>query len=139
MSEELQVQRKQIYNPAWEEFVDEELPTVSVKDAHRLSGVGHPGSALVRKTLSGGTVMRLTYLRVAAGAETEFFLRDRDGTFDYPYLEAAGAEVLLGAPNEPIHVVKGSFVMGLQGSYASGTRIAAYEGIVRFRGTETRA
>ena len=139
MSEELQVQRKQIYDASWEEFVDEELPTVSVKDAHRVSGVGHPGSALVRKTLSGGTVMRLTYLRVAAGAETEFFLCDRDGTFDYPFLEAAGDEVLQGAANAPVHVVKGSFVMGVYGSYASGTRIAAYEGIVRFRGTETRA
>ena len=138
MSEELQVQRGQIYDPAWEEFVDEELPTVTVKDALQVSGVAHPGSAIVRKTLTGGTVMRLTYVRIAANAETVFFLRDRDGTFDYPYLEAAGAEVTQGAPNAPIHVVKGSFVMGFHGSYASGTRIGAYEGIVRFQGTETR-
>ena len=135
----MEVQRKKIYDPAFEEFVDEELPTVSVKDAGRVSGIGHPGSAIVRKTLSGGTVMRLTYLRVAAGVTTEFFMRDRGGTFDYPYLEAAGAEVTLGAPDAPIHVVKGSFVIGFQGSYASGTRIAAYEGVVRFQGTETRA
>ena len=134
----MEVQRKKIYDPAFEQFVDEELPTVSVKDALRVSGVAHPGSALVRKTLSGGTVMRLTYLRLAGGAETEFFMRDRGGTFDYPYLEAAGAEVTLGAPDAPIHVVKGSFVIGFEGSYASGTRIAAYEGVVRFQGTETR-
>lgn len=135
----MQTYKKRIKDPAYEKYVDEELPTVTVKDALYVGGVGHPGSAIVRKTLSGGTVMRLTYLRVAADAETKFFLRDRDGTFDYPYLEAAGAEVLLGAPSAPIHVVKGTFAMGCQGSYASGTRWASYEGIVRFQGTETRA
>ena len=135
----MQVQRKKIYDPAFEQFVDEELPTVSVKDAARLAGTNPAGTTLLRKTLSGGTVMRVTHMRVGASAETEFFMQDRGGTFDYPYLEAAGAEVTLGAPEAPVHVVQGSFIMGLQGSYGSGTRVASYEGIVRFQGTETRA
>ena len=133
----MQVQRKKIYDPSFEEFVNEELPTVSIKDVKRLTGVIPAGTALLRRTFSGGTAMRLTYVAFRASAETEFFMRDREGTFDYPFLEAAGGEVWSGGPNEP-RVVEGSFVIGIQGSYASGTRVAAYEGFVRFQGTETR-
>ena len=140
MSEELQVQRMQIYDPAREEFLDEELPTVTVKGAGRATSV-QAGTALGSYTglEGGGTVMRLTYLRVAASKEAEFFLKDRDGTFDYPYLEAAGAEVTQGGPTTPIHVVKGTFEIGLQVLGTSGTFWCAYEGLVQFRGTETRA
>ena len=136
----MQAQRKKIYDPAFEEFVDEELPTVSVKGAGRTRGVGSGTEvALASYTgLGGGTVMRVTYLRVAAKEACEFYLKDRDGTFDYPYLEAAGAEVTLGAPYAPIHVVKGTFEIGLVNGGTQGTFIAAYEGIVRFQGTETR-
>ncbi len=133
----MEVQRKKIYDPAFEEFVDEELPTVSVKDAKRFTG-NTSGTVLLRRTMSGGTVMRLTYVAFRASGETEFYMSDRNGTFDYPYLEAAGAEIWSGGPDNP-RVVKGTFVMGILGSYASGTWTAAYEGIIRFQGTETRA
>lgn len=132
------VARKEIYDPSLAEFVDEELPTVSAKDAGYRGGSNPAGTALVRKTLSGGTVMRLTFMRVASDAAMKFFMYDRSGTFDYPYLQAAGAEVLLGQPNAPLHVVKGSFVIGVLGSYASGTKFAAYEGLIHYQGTETR-
>lgn len=135
----METQRKEIYDPAFEEFVDVELPTVSVKDAGRESDVA-AGTAIVSFTgLGGGTAMRLTYLRVAASTETEFFVKDRSGTIDYPYLEAKGDEVLLGAPDAPLHVVQGTFEIGLVNAGASGTFIAAFEGVVRFQGTETRA
>ena len=135
----MEIQRKEIYDPAFEEFVDEELPTVSVKAAGRAGDVA-AGTAVVSFTgLGGGTVMRLTYLRVAANAETEFFLKDRSGTIDYPYLESKGDEVLLGAPDAPIHVVQGTFAIGLVNAGVAGTFIAAFEGVVRFQGTETRA
>ena len=135
----MEVQRKKIYDPAFEEFVDEELPTVSVKGAGRVRNC-KAGTAIATYTgLGGGTVMRLTYLRVAADGAQEFFLKDRGGTFDYPYLEAAGAEVILGEPKAPIHVIKGTFEIGLVTAGTAGTFIAAYEGVVRFQGTETRA
>ena len=135
----MEVQRKKIYDPAFEEFVDEELPTVSVKGAGRARNC-KAGTAIVTYTgLGGGTVMRLTYLRVAADGAQEFYLKDRSGTFDYPYLEASGAEVTLGAPDAPIHTIKGTFEIGCARAGTAGTFIAAYEGIVRFQGTETRA
>ena len=136
----MEIQRKEIYDPAFEEFVDVELPTVSIKDAAR---VAHEdaGGTLLERTFSGGTVMRITFLRFTAGAAQEFFMQDRNGTFDYPYLEAAGVETMLGEPMAPIHVVEGTFKIGASGSFGgSGTFASvAYEGIVRFQGTETRA
>ena len=134
----MEAQRKKIYDPAFEQFVDEELPTVSVKGAGRVRNCKAGTAIATYIGLGGGTVMRLTYLRVAADGAQEFFLKDRGGTFDYPYIEAAGAEVTVGAPDAPIHVIKGTFEIGLVTAGTSGTFIAAYEGIVRFQGTETR-
>ena len=135
----MEVQRKKIYDPAFEEFVDEELPTVSVKGAGRERNVAADAAIASYTGLGGGTVMRLTYLRIAADGAQEFYLKDRSGTFDYPYLEAAGAEVTLGAPDAPIHLIKGTFEIGCSRAGTAGTFIASYEGVVRFQGTETRS
>lgn len=128
--------RNEIFDPSQQEYRPEELPTVTVKAAARVRNCA-AGTALLTKDLGAGTEMRLTFYRVSAGTPTEFFMRDRGGTFDYPFLESRGAEVGLGAPNEPIHVVRGTFVIGLQNAGTAGTFIVAYEGIVRHIGTET--
>jgi len=132
-------QRKEIYDPAFTDYVPEELPTVSVKGAGRARNVAADAAIATYTGLGGGTVMRLTYLRIAADGAQEFYMKDRDGTFDYPYLEAAGAEVTLGAPDAPIHIVKGTFEIGCSRVGTAGTFIASYEGMVRFQGTETRS
>lgn len=132
----VEVRRREIFDPSQQEYRREELPTVTVKDATRLRGCSAGGTLLV-KDLGAGTEMRLTFYRISAGTPTEFFMADRDGTFDCPFLEARGAEVGLGAPNEPIHVVRGTYSIGLINAGAAGTFIAAYEGIVRYQGTET--
>ena len=142
----MQVQRKKIYDPAFEQFVDEELPTVSVKDAGKFTVDGPAGAtALLTRTFSGGTAMRMTFLRVGADQpDKEIYLTDRQGTLDYIYLGTTGSELYretnLGAPDAPVHVVQGTFTI-TAGSVAAGTVnfYVAYEGIVRFQGTETRA
>jgi len=133
----VEIGRREIFDPSQQEYVKEELPTVSLKDAARATHCGTNGALITCSSLGGGTEMRLTFYRVSAGTPTEFFMRDRGGTFDYPLLEARGAEVGIGAPNEPLHIVRGTFEIGLLGSVGTGTFIVAYEGIVRYQGTET--
>jgi len=128
--------RKEIYDPSLQEYVDEELPTISVKAAVR-SRNSKAGTALITHALGIGTEMRLTFYRVSAGTPTEFFMRDRGGTFDFPILESRGAEAAFGGPLDPLHIVRGTFEMGLVASGTSGTFIVAYEGIVRHQGTDT--
>jgi len=132
----VELRRNEIFDPSKQEYVREELPTVSLKDAARVRNCA-AGTALITKDLGAGTEMRITFYRISAGTPTEFFMRDRSGTFDYPFLEARGAEVGLGAPKDPVHVVRGTFVIGLQNAGTAGTFIASYEGIVGYQGTET--
>jgi hypothetical protein len=132
----VEIRRREIFDPSQQVFVKEELPTITVKDAVRVRNWS-PGTALISKDLGAGTEMRITFYRVSAGTPTEFYMRDRGGTFDYPFLESPGAEAGISAPNEPLHVVRGTFEMGLINAGTVGTFIAAYEGIIRYQGTET--
>ena len=127
---------KKIFDPSTQKYVDEELPTRTVKAAVR-SRNSKAGTALITYALGGGTEMRLTFYRVSAGTPAEFFLRDRGGTFDFPFLEARGAEAAFGGASDPLHVIRGTFEMGLVNNGTAGTFIVAYEGIVRYSGTET--
>ena len=133
----VEVRRREIFDPSQQEYRPEELPTRSLKAAIRATHCGAGTALLTCSSLGAGTEMRLTFYRVSAGTPTEFYMKDRDGIFDYPFLEARGAEVAIGAPNEPIHIVRGTFEIGLVGSQTLSTFIAAYEGIVRYQGTET--
>ena len=134
----MQVHRKEIYDPSTTNYEREELPTITVKGYGREIHVG-AGSALATFTgLGGGTEMRLTHYRVSASTvPTEFYLSDRSGTFDIIYIESKGAEVAHAGPMDPLHVVRGTFEMGLLNTGTAGTFVASYEGIVRFNGTET--
>ena len=135
---ETHIQRKEVYNPSTTKYEREELPTVTVKGYGREIHVG-AGSALATFTgLGGGTEMRLTHYRVSSSTvPIEFYLRDRGGTFDIIYLETKGAEVAHAGPMDPLHVVRGTFEMGLLNVGTVGTFIASYEGVMRFSGTET--
>ena len=132
------IRRNQIYDPAWEEFVDEELPTLMISDARMDTGT-IDGSAIVQRTFGGGTVCRITHLRLSATTAHWFYAKDRTGTLDMMYLPAAGETETLGAPSAPIYAAKGTFKICAYGSYSSGTRMVSYAGVLRFQGTETRA
>jgi hypothetical protein len=132
------VQRKEVYDPSTTKYVDEELPTVTVKGYGREIHVG-AGSALATFSgLGGGTEMRLTFYRVSASTvPIEFYMRDRGGTFDVISIQTKGEEVAHAGPMDPLHVVRGTFEMGLLNTGTAGTFVASYEGVVRFSGTET--
>ena len=132
----VEIRRNEIFDPSQQRYVAEELPTRSLKEAVRARN-SKGGTALLTHALGGGTEMRLTFYRVSAGTPTEFFMRDRGGTFDFPFLEARGAEAAFGGPVDPLHVIRGTFEMGLVNSGTAGTFIVAYEGIVGYSGTET--
>lgn len=135
---EMHIHRKEIYDPSTTKYVDEELPTVTLKDAERVTRLNSGSALLTCAALGGGTEMRVTALRLtSATTSTEFYIRDRSGTFAYPYIASAGQEVSYGAQNEPLHVVRGTFEIGVVTTRGSANLSAAYEGIVRFSGTET--
>jgi len=141
---EREIERREIFDPYVQEFVKEELPTVTVKKAARWTGSRSEGTFVHYHvpgpgTISGdwrpGKVMRITRLAVGATQEAKFFVKDRAGTIDHPYLEAAGREVTLGAPTAPVCVVAGSFAVGI-GSVAAGTYWCSFEGVLPRFGTE---
>lgn len=127
MVEELHIKhfKKDLLLGGWKE---EEIPTDSIKKATRASALT-ADTNLSSHCIAGTSNMRLTYLRVSADQASEFRLTDRDGTVDYVYLEAAGAEVLQGGPNTPIHVLKGSFNVTPIHTISAGTFHVAWEGI----------
>lgn len=132
------VHRNEIYDPSTTNFEREELPTVTLKDAERATRLNSGSALLTCAALGGGTEMRLTSLRLtSATVSTEFFFCDRGGTFAYPYLASAGQEANYGAPNEPLHVVRGTFKIGVVTTRGTANLSASYEGIVRFKGTES--
>jgi len=133
----IETRRKEIFDPAWEEYVDEELPTMMIKEARMDTGTIN-GSALVQRTFGAGTVCRITHLRVNSSAAHWFYVKDRSGTIDFLYLQSAGEIESLGGPMDPIYSVQGTFKILSYGSYSAGTRTASFAGIIRFQGTETR-
>lgn len=128
-------------------LVDEEVPSETVKRSNRLA-TGSANTILgsfqgaVNKVWGNneGTqdkALRVTRFELFADRAVEFYAKDRNGTFSYPSLEAAGNRVLLGAPDEPVFVVRGTFQLRFLGSVVQGTYSYSMEGIVPQFGTET--
>lgn len=132
MPPKVKIERREKYDLDSEEWVKDILPTTTVRDAERSSG-NVEDSTLTSHYIGAGSVMLLTFHRVAANGSCEWALTDRDGTVDIVLLEAAGDEVLLGRYEAPIHVVKGTFQVILLGSYGAGTYISAWEGVAERR------
>ena len=143
---ERKIERKEIWDPSIQEYVKEELPTVTVKQAARLTGaVGQPrlSSYEIRSgTISGEwhppKVLRVTRFHVAANKSAYFSVIEGRGTIDHLYLEAAGDFAQLGQPGAPVYTAKGKFVVR-QGSLAAagGTYIVGWEGLMPRYGSES--
>ena len=139
---------KRVDRSLGEKLVYDEIPSETVKKAARDATSHSVGDVLASYTgavnkLYGnneGTQdkrMRITRLELTGDQQQEFALVDRDGTFGYQFLEAAGAITLLGAQNEPVMTTKGTFGVHMMGSVATGTFSCSFEGIVPRFGTET--
>lgn len=131
------VNRKEIYDPSIEEYVKEELPTFSIKRTEKIKNVS-PGTLMTSYSTGPGSVIRITRLEFSANQSAEFFVRDREGTVGFYYLEAAGQVHLLGAPTSPVMILKGTCQFRNIGTQLQvGTFTCNVEGIPRQHGTET--
>lgn len=80
---------------------------------------------------------RVTRFQLYGDQAQEFALMDRNGTFTFMYLEAAGEIDLLGDQDSPVFVTRGTFNIRMLGSVASGTFACSFEGVVPRIGSET--
>jgi hypothetical protein len=111
LSIEVQVRRTELLDYRKKEFIDELLPTLTVKRAVKTRGTGSTvlgGSHYV----GAGSSFLMTYLGVYSGspgvhcgvvAKGSPYPGEVKGTIDYIYFEAKGGEVRLGNPKEPVH------------------------------------
>lgn len=128
-------------------LVEAEVPSETVKRSNRLA-TGSAGTILgsfgggVNKVYGNneGTqdkAFRVTGFELFSNKQVEFACVDRSGTFRYPSLVAGGRMTLLGAPDEPVFVTRGTFSLRFLGSVTQGTFSFSIEGVVPQFGTET--
>ena len=93
------------------EFVDEELPTVSVQlKVTRTGRFRAPhgtviGSYRLSGTYQGTYNLRVTRVSIASGSPGVWWhiAHSRKGTYDMIYFPTSGQAQLLGGPNDPIY------------------------------------
>lgn len=96
------------------EYVDEELPTISVRicangrRTPRVRGTGgvvNAGSYWLSGTYQGTYSLRVTRVSVASGSPGALWSirHSREGTRDQIYFPAPAQEILLGGPMEPVY------------------------------------
>jgi len=133
---EVIINRNERYNPAAEDYLREEFPTVTIKRVGRVGGVG-VGTCIASHFIGAGTYFLVTRLEVYADRETEFYVKDRNGTALLAFLEAAGQHTLIGDQYAPVTILHGSAEIRNLSGTATGTYAACMEGIQPQFGTET--
>ncbi|GAH60258.1 unnamed protein product [marine sediment metagenome] len=132
---QVRILRKQRYNPNFEDYQKEEFPTNTIKRAGRIGGVD--GGTLITSYSTGpGSYIQVTRLDICADRETEFYIRDRTGTVDFIFLEAAGMHSVIGDQYAPVMVLKGSCEFRSLDAGSAGTYCISFEGIVPQFGTQ---
>lgn len=127
--------RKERFNPNFEAYEKEEFPTNPIKRSGRVTAK-NAGTLITSYSTGPGSYILVTRLDIYADRETEFFIRDRTGTVDRIYLEAAGMHSVIGDQYAPVMVLKGTCLFrNLQGTSA-GTYSVSIEGIVPQFGSE---
>lgn len=141
---EVKIVRKQIYDWRRKEFVDEILPTLTVKRALKARGAGADlviGSHLV----GAGSVFLLHKLRISAGSAQSWWdltttgspmLGEVQGTIDVGFLEAIGAETNLMDPRAPVVIQPGTLFVNLRSAGSATDYGCALEGLERGGGAE---
>ena len=134
----MRVNRKEKYDPNFERYMKEEFPTNTVKRAARITTVS-AGTLITSYDTGPGSYLLVTRLDVTADRETEFVIRDRTGTVDFIYLEAAGMHSAIGERDAPVMVLKGSCQFRNLAGDSAGTYSISFEGIAPQFGTRTVA
>ena len=118
--------QKKLYDPGLRRHVDEVLPYRVVRGAWK-GTLDEDNKVVGGGLVEEGKQLKILFLRVwseYAGTTVFKFVQltspdfpgaAPEGDFDYPMLEAAGAEVVGPVPlNSPIHVVEGSWQIIIQ-------------------------
>jgi len=113
-------QLKKLYDLGKREYVDEKLPYKVVRGAWK-GTLDVANKVVSNYVVEAGKQLKILFLRVwteysggatfkiTQTAQTGDLGSAPSGTVDYPFLEAAGAEVIGPVPlNSPIHVLEGS-------------------------------
>jgi hypothetical protein len=131
--------RKQVYDWRRKEYVDEILPTLTVKRAGKYRGAGADlcvGSHFV----GAGSVFLLNKLRISSGSADAWWdivttgspmVGEVQGTVDVGYLEAKGQETNLMDPNAPVSIQPGTFYVYVRSAGTANDFACALEGIER--------
>jgi len=127
--------RKEKYDPHFEDYFKEEFPTNSIKRAVRVTGV-NVGTLITSYSTGPGSYLLVTRLDIVADRESEFYIRDRAGTVDFIYMEAAGMHSVIGEKEAPVMVLKGSAEFRNLAGTSAGTYAISFEGIVPQFGTQ---
>lgn len=127
--------RKERFNPNFKAYEREEFPTNTIKRAGRVTGVA-AGTLITSYATGPGSYILITRLDIYANGETEFAVKDRTGTVDLIYLEAAGMHSVIGDQYAPVMVLKGTAQFRNLNGASTGTYAVSIEGIVPQFGSE---
>jgi len=133
MAGKLQFLRRQLYNRAREEFIDEPIPTepVRITKIGRSTYSKNVGSAWAMGSYNIGTelTLQLVFEEFSTNTPNVYFRirHDKIGTIDTPYLEATGQETRIGGIFEPLESIGTSGYLRVD---ALGPNVAgAFQGI----------
>jgi len=140
MSIEVKVERRELFDYRKKEFIDDIIPTLTVKRAVKRHVSTGQGSVLVGShSVGAGSSFLMTYLGVATGTPQLYFVvralgspypSEVRGTVDLIYFESKGAETRIGNIKEPVHALgPGTFEI-ITGSIGSASDVfCSFEGL----------
>lgn len=136
--------RSQVFDWRRKDWVDDILPTLTVKKAGKFRGAGADltvGSHFVGK----GSVFLMNKLRISTGSADVWWditttgsplPGEKKGTIDVGYFEAKGAEINLMDPKAPLVIQPGTFYVTVRSAGSANDFGCAFEGLERGGGAQ---
>jgi hypothetical protein len=123
--------RNQVYDWRRKEYVDEILPTLTVKRAGKYRGAD--ADLVVGSHLVGAGSAQTWWDITTTGSP---MIGEVQGTVDVGFLEAIGQETNLMDPNAPIAIQPGTFFVNIRSAGTATDYGCSFEGLERGGGAE---
>ena len=136
---EVLVVRTQVFDWRRKEFVDEVLPTLTVKKAAKFRGAA-ADLCVGSRYVGQGSVFLMNKLRLSTGSADVWwdivtrgspFPGEKEGTIDVGYFEAKGAELNLMDPKAPLAIQPGTFYVYVRDAGTANDFGCSFEGLER--------